>query len=73
MTTYINIEQSDYVHAPLWYHDRGLSQTRSGYGAKLTSPYKVPYGGRLYRVYVAQYSNAGTAYIIVKGEKIIIR
>ena len=70
---YISIDRSNYVHAPLWWHERGLSQTASGYGRKLTSPYKVPYGGRLYRVYVTQYGNAGTAYIVVKGERIIIR
>jgi len=70
---YISIDRSDYVHAPLWWHERGLSQTASGYGRKLTSPYKVPYGGRLYRVYMTQYGNAGTAYIVVKGERIIIR
>lgn len=73
MMKYINIDESERVYAPLWWHERGLSQTASGYGAKLTSSYKVPYNGRLYRVYMAQYSNAGTAYIIVKGEKIVVR
>lgn len=73
MAKYIEINPSEQVYSPLWWHERGLSQTASGYGSKLTSSYKVPYNGRLYRVYYSQFSNAGTAYIIVKGEKIIIR
>jgi hypothetical protein len=38
-------------------------QTLTGYGAKLPSPYMVRYEGRWRRVYVANWGNAGTAYI----------
>lgn len=42
---------------------RGMQQTASGYGLKLTTPYMVKWEGRWRRVYVRQYSNAGTAYL----------
>jgi hypothetical protein len=38
-------------------------QTQSGYGKRLPTPYLVKFNGRWRRVYVAQYGNAGTAYI----------
>jgi hypothetical protein len=38
-------------------------QTLTGYGAKLPSPYMVRHEGRWRRVYVANWGNAGTAYI----------
>lgn len=48
---------------PLWHHKRRVSQTRTGYGNKLATPYMVQWRGRWRRVYVCCYSNAGTAYI----------
>lgn len=45
-----------------WQRD-GLQQTASGYGRKLTTRYLVQWAGRWRRVYVAQFANAGTAYI----------
>ena len=42
---------------------------RSGYGAKIPTRHKVRvFDQRYRRVYVCQFSNAGTAYIIHKGE-----
>ena len=61
------------ILAPLWWHDKGLSQTASGYGSKLTTPYKVEHNGRLYRVYCVCWSNSGTLYIQSKGENLYIR
>lgn len=61
------------VYAPLWWHKQGLTQTATGYGGKLTTPYKTEYGGRLYRVYVMCWSNVGTSYIIRKGERLVLR
>jgi hypothetical protein len=59
---------------PLWWHDRGLSQTASGYGLKLTSPRVVRLSdGRVRRVYVTCFSNIGTSWITVDGEKVIVR
>ena len=62
----------DLIDAPLWYHNRGLMQTASGYGRKLNTGKKYRYNNKLYRVYCCIFSNCGTCYIIVKGEKIII-
>lgn len=47
-----------------------LQQTATGYGRKLTSRYQVRLQGetRWRRVYVTQYSNAGTHWIIRNGE-----
>jgi hypothetical protein len=57
---------------PLWYHLQGLSQTASGYGRKLTTTHRVKVDGRWHRVYVCQYSNAGTAYIVKGGDWMIL-
>lgn len=52
-------------------------QTVSGYGAKIPTPWRVRYvgpNGRDYwhRVYVMQYGNAGTPYIVVRGESLVL-
>lgn len=49
--------------SPLWWHKKGLSYTASGYGSRIPSPYMVKWNGRWRRVYIAQFSNSGTAYI----------
>lgn len=59
-------------HDPMPHHRAGLSYTRSGYGKKIPSPTKVFLQGRWRRVYVTQYSNAGTCWIIVNGVKHIV-
>jgi hypothetical protein len=61
------------IHAPLWWHIKGLHQTMSGYGSKLTTSKKVKYNGKLYRVYCVCYSNAGSAYILAKGKRLFLR
>lgn len=53
---------------PLWFHKRGLMETATGYGRKLTSSKMVFWEGRWRRVYVCCYSNSGTAYILSKGK-----
>ena len=47
-------------------------QTRSGYGGKIPTSVMINYDGRWHRVYVMQYSNAGTAYIIQGGQNLIL-
>lgn len=61
------------IDAPLWWHERGLQKTASGYGKKIPTRHKVNYKGRLRRVYCDVFSNSGHCYIIVKGEKITVR
>ena len=63
---------SHLIYAPLWWHERGLQQTASGYGSKLTTPYKVEHNGRLYRVYCVRWSNAGSLYILPGGERLYL-
>lgn len=55
--------------APLWWHEKGLQQTASGYGLKLTTRYKVLFAGRFRRVYCTQISNAGSLWVSVGGVK----
>jgi len=68
-----HLDSDNMVYAPLWWHKEGLSQTATGYGAKLTTAWKIPFAGRLYRVYCTVFSNAGSHWILAKGEKIFIR
>lgn len=49
--------------APMAHHRAGLQWTASGYGSAIPSRLMVLFNGRWRRVYVAQYGNAGTAYI----------
>ena len=70
--TTLYVDESDYIKKPLWYHLRGLMQTSTGYGRKLTTDRMVKYNNRLHRIYVSQHSNSGTAYILVKGNWIFI-
>lgn len=57
---------------PLWWQEKGLSYTASGYGAKIPTRYCVKHGTRWKRVYCRIFSNVGTLYIIEKGERIIV-
>ena len=61
------------IDAPLWRHDRGLQKTATGYGGKIETRHKVNYLGRDRRVYCDVFSNAGSCYIMIKGEKITVR
>lgn len=67
-------EPYTFVDRPLWWHTKGLQQTASGYGRKLTSARKVRLpDGRERRVYVTCFSNSGTAWIIWQGQQWIVR
>jgi len=66
-------QEYEIVYKPLWWHEKGLSQTASGYGSKLTTSKCVKLqDGRMRRVYVTQWSNAGTAWIFLDGMKLIV-
>jgi len=62
-----------YKEEPMPHHTAGLSYTRTGYGSKIPSLYKVQYQGRWYRVYSVCYSNVSTEYIVVKGERVVVQ
>lgn len=60
---------------PLPHHTAGLLYTSTGYGRRIPSPWVVLFNGRWRRVYVCQYSNAGTAYIgrfAPTGERLLV-
>lgn len=58
--------------APLWYHDLGLAQTASGYGSRLVQPWKLKFRGKWRRVYCVCWSNSGTNYCVVDGERVVV-
>lgn len=57
------------IDAPLWWHDKGLQQTASGYGSKLTTRYKVEFEGKQRRIYCTCFSNSGSLWFTAKGKK----
>ncbi len=59
--------ESVLVPMPLAWQLKGLQQTATGYGSKLTTIYKTAYNGRMYRVYAVCWSNASTFYILPGG------
>lgn len=60
------------VHCPLEWQKRGLQQTRTGYGGKLTTQNKALFNGKLYRIYATCWSNVATCWFTVKGQQHII-
>ena len=48
---------------PLFWQERGLMYTATGYGRKIPTRYMVQYGGKWRRVYCCIFSNVGTLYI----------
>lgn len=66
------VNRTDLIENPLWFHKRGLQETRSGYGSKLRMPYMIKHENRTYRVYCQIYSNVGSTYILSKGKRIYV-
>ena len=54
------------------WQKQGLSYTASGYGSKIPTSWKARIGKRWYRVYCMVYSNSGTCYILIRGERWIV-
>lgn len=54
--------------SPLWWHLRGLSYTRTGYGRKIPTRtmVRLPGSPRWRRVYCCIFSNIGTCYVTNK-------
>lgn len=57
---------------PLAHHKAGLSYTTTGYGSKIPTIYMIRFESRWYRVYTAIFSNIGTNYVLIGGEKITV-
>lgn len=60
----------EHKEKPLPFHVAGLQYTATGYGSKIPTIYMVKFNNRWHRVYVAIFSNAGTSYILVDGERV---
>jgi hypothetical protein len=59
---------------PLAWQRAGRLETATGYGSALTSTRMVKLSdGRVRRVYVTQFSNAGTAWINLDGTRYVVR
>lgn len=58
----------------LWWQEKGLQYTRSGFGGKIPTPMMVrlPDCKIWRRVYMMIYSNLGTCYIMKNNKRIII-
>lgn len=48
---------------PLWWQEKGLSFTKTGYGSRIPTIHMVRYNGKWRRVYCRIYSNVGTLFI----------
>jgi hypothetical protein len=61
--------------SPLQWQKRGLQQTATGYGSKLTTEYLIQSGTSSVwrRVYCICYSNNGSLYILRAGKREFIR
>lgn len=57
------------IDAPLWWHDKGLQQTVTGYGKKLTTRHKVEFEGKKRRIYCTCFSNSGSLWFTANGKK----
>ena len=70
---YANIDiNKEGVYSPLRHHRLGLTETATGYGSKLRTPYVVRYEGRTRRVYAICYGNAASMYIVVNKRQLFI-
>jgi hypothetical protein len=63
---------ADLKIAPLWWQEKGLQETATGYGKRLTTQYQVRFNGKWRRVYCVQYSNIGTLYIGKLSDNLIV-
>lgn len=64
--------REDLVEAPMWWHRRGLQETATGYGARLTMSRKIHFEGRLRRLYCTIYSNNGSVWFETRGRRIYV-
>ena len=69
MLEYVDHLIEEWKRNPLWHHLHNLSYTASGYGKKIPTEYMVRIGPRWHRVYCIIFSNAGSVYIILKGNR----
>lgn len=64
-------ENSLFVNELAW-QKRGLQQTSTGYGSKLTSRYMINFEGKLRRIYQTCYSNVASSWFTYQGKRIYV-
>ena len=69
--TFATIEAPHKEH-PLWWQEKGLLYTATGYGARIPTRHMVQLNGRWRRVYCCIFSNSGTLYIGPRNNKTIV-
>jgi hypothetical protein len=52
--------------------DTPRSPSATGYGRKIPTCHRVHYDGYWRRVYVMQYGNSGSAYVLVRGQEFFL-
>ena len=72
MTERIDIDYFETKILLLPWQERGQCYTASGYGNKIPTQRMVKYMGKWRRIYSRIFSNAGTCYIIVNRQQIIV-
>lgn len=68
----IYADKSELVYDPPEWMKQGKLESKDGYGSKLNSGFKIHFNGKLRRIYVTIYGNAGTSWFMTKGRKIIV-
>lgn len=63
----------DSKESPMWWHDKCLSYTASGYGKRIPTRYMVKFNNKWRRVYLCIYSNIGTLYIGKLSDNLIVQ
>ena len=56
----------------LWWQEKGLSYTATGYGSKIPTASMVYYECKWRRIYARCYSNCATLFIVLNGKQVNI-
>ena len=72
---YVPATMDNAVKSPTPAHLAGCfpGTNATGYGAKITTIWKIPHLDRLYRVYATCFSNCASHWILANGEKLHVR
>ena len=70
----IDLDSVEVKTHPLWWQERGLSYTSTGYGRKIptTKMLRLPGCHRWRRVYCTIFSNIGTCWVVVDGSRVVV-
>ena len=69
---HINMSEFPNKISLLWWQEKGLMYTASGYGRKIPTTRMLKYCNRWRRIYVTIFSNIGSCYIMFKGKPLYV-